>query len=207
MSTVEKRIVVCGLGAITSLGELGANRETFWTALKKGASGFRALTEYFDDLVVDPSVRNIKASMVAPVRDFELVRYLRVQFLRDYRRLDPAILYGLSAGVLAMEMSRLKVTEDNSRAIGVKVGTGLGGGQSFEAGALYFERHGRSRRLYDTVLNVMGNATAGLASLYFGLKGSSSTSMVACASSAYAVTEACDKIKLGKAAAMLVIGT
>jgi 3-oxoacyl-[acyl-carrier-protein] synthase II len=132
---------------------------------------------------------------------------LRLQFLREYPRLDPAIIYGLSAGALAMEMSCLKVTEENSRAIGVKVGTGLGGGQSFEAGALHFHHHGRSRRLYDTVLNVMGNATAGLASLYFGLKGSSSTSMAACASSGYAITEACDKIKLGKAAAMLVIGT
>jgi 3-oxoacyl-[acyl-carrier-protein] synthase II len=207
MNRGNKRVVVCGFGAITSLGELGVNRETFWQALKKGASGFQALTEYFDDLVVDSSVANIKASTVAPVQDFDPVRYLRQQFLRDYRRLDPAIIYGLSAGALAMEMSCLRVTEENARAIGVKVGTGLGGGQSFEAGALYFQDHGRSRRLYDTVLNVMGNATAGLASLYFGLKGSSSTSMAACASSAYAVTEACDKIKLGKAEAMLVIGT
>jgi len=207
MSTADKRIVVCGFGAITSVGELGANRETFWTALRRGNSGFQPLAKHFADLVVNTSVRDMKATTVAPVRNFDPARYLRPDFLRDYRRLDPVILYGLSAGALAMEMSHLKVTKENSRAIGVKAGTGLGGGQSFESGALHFHNHGRSRRLYNTVLNVMGNAAAGFASLYFGLKGSSSTSVAACASSAYAVTEACDKIKLGKAVAMLVIGT
>ena len=207
MSQADKTIVVCAFGAITSLGELGANKETFWTSLKRGNSGFRPLTEHFADLVVESSVRNIKASTVAPVRDFDPARYLRPDFLRDHRRLDPVILYALSAGALAMNMSHLEVTEENSRAIGVKVGTGLGGGQSFETGITHFQNRGRSRRLYNTVLNVMGNAAAGFASLYFGLKGSSSTAMAACASSAYAVTEACDKIKLGKAVAMLVIGS
>ena len=207
MSAAEKRIVVCGVGAITPVGELGANRETFWTSLKKADCGFKPLTEYYPDLAADSSLRNIKATAVAPVQDFDPAQYLRPEFLRDYRRLDPVILYALSAGVLAMEMSQLKVTGENAREIGVKVGTGLGGGQSFETGALYFHNHGRSRRLYHTVLNVMGNAAAGFASLYFGLKGSSSTSMAACASSAYAVTEACDKIQLGKVAAMLVIGS
>ena len=207
MSKADKPIVVCGFGAITSLGELGANKETFWTSLKRGNSGFRPLTEHFADLVVNASVRDIKATTVAPVRDFDPARYLRPDFLRDHRRLDPVILYALSAGALAMEMSHLEVTEENSRAIGVKVGTGLGGGQSFETGVTHFQNRGRSRRLYNTVLNVMGNAAAGFASLYFGLKGSSSTTMAACASSAYAVTEACDKIKLGKAVAMLVIGS
>jgi 3-oxoacyl-[acyl-carrier-protein] synthase II len=207
MSTADKRIVVCGFGAITSVGELGANKETVWTSLKRGNSGFRPLTEHFADLVVESSVRNIKASTVAPVRDFDPARYLRADFLKDYRRLDPVILYALSAGTLAMDMSHLEVTEENSRAIRVKVGTGLGGGQSFETGVTHFQNRGRSRRLYNTVVNVMGNAAAGFASLYFGLKGSSSTAVAACASSAYAVTEACDKIKLGKAVAMLVIGS
>ena len=207
MSTADRRVVVCGLGAITSLGELGINQETFWSSLKRGDSGFQPVTEHFADLAINSAVRDIKATTVAPVRDFDPARYLRPDFLRDHRRLDPVILYALSAGALAMDMSRLQVTEENSRAMGVKVGTGLGGGQSFETGVLHFQNRGRSRRLYNTVLNVMGNAAAGFASLYFGLKGSSSTSMAACASSAYAVTEACDKIKLGKAVAMLVIGS
>jgi 3-oxoacyl-[acyl-carrier-protein] synthase II len=207
MQEKDGRIVICGFGAITSLGDLGANRESFWTSLKKGVSGFRPLVEHFAALAVDSSVRNIKASTVAPVRDFYPPQYLRSEFLKENRRLDPTILYGLSAGALAMEMAGLEVTEENSRNIGVKVGTGLGGGQSFESGVVHFHNQGRSRKLYSTVLNVMGNAAAGFASIYFGLKGSSSTAMAACASSAYAVTEACDKIKLGKAAAMLVIGS
>jgi len=203
----DRRIVVCGLGAITAVGELGVSSEEFWTSLKKGTSGFRPLVEHFAAKDVEVSGKDIRASTVAPVRDFESARYLRPEFLKENRRLDPSILYGLSAAALAMKMSRLEVNEGNSRAIGVKVGTGLGGGQSFEAGVVHFQTRGRSRRLYNTVLNVMGNATAGFASMYFGLKGSSSTSMAACASSAYAVTEACDKILLGKAKAMLVIGT
>ena len=92
----DKPIVVCGFGAITSLGELAANKETFWTSLKRGNSGFRPLTEHFADLVVESLVRNIKASTVAPVRDFDPARYLRPDFLKDHRRLDPVILYGLS---------------------------------------------------------------------------------------------------------------
>lgn len=203
----ERRIVVCGLGALTPLGTLGAGSEEFWGSVKRGVSGFQSIDAYFASKQMDTSGKDIKASTIAPLRDFDPARFLRPDYLRENRRLDPSILYGLSAGVLAMEMSGLKVTEENSHAVGVKVGTGLGGGQSFEVGLVSFQRRGRSRYLYNTVQNIMGNATAGHASMYFGLRGSSSTSMAACASSAYAITEACDKILLGKADAMLVIGT
>ena len=104
MNKADKRVVVCGFGAITSVGELGANKETFWSSLKRGKSGFQPLTEHFADLVVNASVRDIKATTVVPVRDFDPARYLRPDFLKDYRRLDPVILYGLSAGALAMGM-------------------------------------------------------------------------------------------------------
>jgi 3-oxoacyl-[acyl-carrier-protein] synthase II len=203
----NRRIVVCGFGAITSVGCLGLITEEFWNSIKQGVSGFQSIGEYFASKKIDARDKDIRASTVAAVRDFDPARFLRPDFLRENRRLDPSILYGLSAAALAMEMSGLKVGEENSRKIGVKVGTGLGGGQSFESSLGQFRRRGRSKQLYNSVQNVMGNATAGYASLYFGLRGSSSTSMAACASSAYAVTEACDKILLGKVDAMLVIGT
>lgn len=203
----DKRIVVCGLGAITSLGCLGPKSKEFWNSVRRGASGFQSITEYFVSKNLDAAGKNIKASTVAAVRDFEPASFLQPDFLREYRRLDRSILLGLSAGTLAMEMSRIEVNGENSREIGVKVGTGLGGGQSFESSLAHFQHRGRTKQLYNSVQNIMGNATAGLASIYFGLKGSSSTSMAACASSAYAITEACDKISLGKMKAMLVIGT
>lgn len=207
MRNSDKQIVVCGVGALTSLGTLGASSEEFWNSAKEGASGFRPIHEYYASKQIDASSKDIKASTIAPLRDFDPARFLSPDFLRENRRLDPCILYGLSAGALAMEMSGLKITEGNSHSIGVKVGTGLGGGLSFETGLGSFLQRGRSRHLYNTVQNVMGNATAGHASIYFGMKGSSSTTMAACASSAYAVTEACDKILLGRTNAMLVIGT
>jgi len=207
MRNSDKRIVVCGVGALTSLGILGASTEEFWNSAKEGVSGFQPIHEYYASKKIDTSDKAIKASTIAPLRNFEPARFLRADFLRENRRLDPCILYGLTAAALTMEMSGLKITEENSHAIGVKVGTGLGGGLSFETGLNSFQERGRSRHLYNTVQNVMGNATAGHASIYFGMKGSSSTTMAACASSAYAVTEACDKILLGRAQAMLVIGS
>ncbi len=61
MSMADRRIVVCGFGAITSLGELGVNQETFWSSLKTGNSGFQSITEHFADLVIDSPLRDIRA--------------------------------------------------------------------------------------------------------------------------------------------------
>lgn len=207
MRNTDKRIVVCGLGAVTPVGVQGPGREEFWNAVKEGVCGFQPLDEYFASKQFDSAGKDIKASTIASLKDFDPSRFLRPEFLRENRRTDPNILYALAAATLAMEMSGLKVTEENSHAIGVKVGTGLGGGLTFESSLNTFSRRGRTRQLYNAVQNVMGNAASGHASIYFGLRGPSSTSMAACASSAYAVTEACDKILLGRAQAMLAIGT
>ncbi|MDO8513085.1 MAG: beta-ketoacyl-[acyl-carrier-protein] synthase family protein [bacterium] len=202
----EKRIVVCGMGAVTTLGNYGPDNDELWRSLLAGKTGFRHLHP------IDPqdpeNSFGIKAQVVGDLFGFDPEQY---KDDREWSRrpnftgLDKAIQIGLVASNYAV--SSLDMSKVDPERAAVSVGIGLGGGRSSEASLKSFLARGPNIQMGNAVVNTMPNGLAGRASICFQFKGPSFATPAACASSLYALFAACDMVKLGRTDVVLVIGT
>lgn len=198
-----RRVVVCGYGAVTPLGNASSQDNTLWDALKAGQTAIRPLP-------FDPIPLNINARVASwidqekfNIRDFFNLICNTNTNPKPYRA-DLSVQLGLAAAAIAFNDAKLN-TVSNFDLIGVQAGTGLGGGRSHEEGYKSFLEKGATKALFFTVTNVMPNALAGTASIAFGLHGPSNANTTACASGNYAICEAVSKIRQNLAKAMLVV--
>ncbi len=110
---IGRRVVVTGLGMVTPVG-LTVN-ET-WDNILAGRSG-AAMIESFD-------VSAYSTQFSASVKNFDVLQYLSV---KESRKQDVFVQYGMVAGIQAMEDSGLEVTEENAARVGCSIGSGIGG--------------------------------------------------------------------------------
>jgi 3-oxoacyl-[acyl-carrier-protein] synthase II (EC 2.3.1.41) len=110
----SRRVVITGLGAVTPL----ANTVTeTWDGIVNGKSGITNI----DSFDISP----FASRFGGVIRDLDIGQYIP---LKDAKRMDGFIHYGLVAGSQAFEDSGLIVTDENARnAIGVAIGAGIGG--------------------------------------------------------------------------------
>ncbi|MEE3236858.1 MAG: beta-ketoacyl synthase N-terminal-like domain-containing protein, partial [Pseudomonadota bacterium] len=111
MST--RRVVVTGMGIISPVGNDIARA---WMNIREGLSGVGLVTE--NDLT------GFATRIAGEVRDFDVEEYMS---MRDARRMDRFMHYGIAAAIDAVKDAGLEVTEENSHRIGVSMGAGIGG--------------------------------------------------------------------------------
>jgi 3-oxoacyl-[acyl-carrier-protein] synthase II len=109
----KRRVVITGLGIVSPVG-IGIQES--WSNILAGKSGITRITRF------DPSPFN--AQIAGEVKNFEAEQYLSV---KDARRMDVFIQYGMVAAMEAVKDSGLEVTEENAERIGVNIGSGIGG--------------------------------------------------------------------------------
>lgn len=203
-------VVICGMGAVTPIGNYGPDDDSYWQALLAGRTNFKPFQ------FGDPIPHKITAKVASEFDAFDFSSYAtriptiaRRQFTPTWENMDRAIQLGLAAGLEALTMAGLAPGEPTIRRdnIGFIAGSGLGGGRSFEKGVRVFDDHGKVIRITVTVLNVMLNGLPGMGTIAFGLGGPSFSVAAACASSSFAIIDAYKIIASGEADAMLVIGT
>src|SRR5205809_7843635 len=108
------RVVVTGLGAVTSLGPV----ESLWENVKAGVSGIRRIRSF------DASRLSIKVA--GEVTDFDPLHYIDH---KEARRMARSSQFAVAATKMALTDAGLS-DEDcgtESERIGVVIGTGLGG--------------------------------------------------------------------------------
>src|SRR5215831_20255057 len=111
----DRRVVITGLGAVTPLGN---DLETFWSNLKNGVSGIRAI-DAFDTAGYDCQIGG-------QVRDFDPKTFFKNP--KDVRRTDRFTHLAMAAAKMAMADSGVDVANLKGRdRFGVIVGTGEGG--------------------------------------------------------------------------------
>lgn len=211
MKTLEiPNVVVCGLGAVTPIGNQSLTDDSYWQGLLAGRTNFKPFQ------FGDPSERKITAKVASEFDAWDFSPYAARIPAIDQRKLRPtkeymdrAIQIGLAAGLEALEMAGLGPADPTLRRanIGFIVGTGLGGGRSFEEGVRSFDSQGKTKRIFYTVLNVMLNGLPGMGTIASGLGGPSYSVAAACASSSFALADAYNIIITGEADMMLVVGT
>ena len=185
-----RRVVVTGIGAVTSIG---SNVEDFWHNLLAGECGIRELTLF------DPaSYRTQTAAQVTEIPD----AFLSPQ---QKRRMSRADRMGLAAAREAIAQSGIDLSREDPTRVGVILGGGTSGLIDSEA---FYQLHlsgkkGRPSR----VLNHLPDAITDRIAQYFGVQGLKSTITTACSSSANAMGYAHDAIAAGYADVMLTGGS
>ena len=191
--TGRRRVVVTGIGMVTSLG---IGREANWEAAVAGRSGASPITG-FDPL-------DTATTIACQVRGFDPTDFMEH---RSARRMDRFAQLAVAAGRMALDDAALSVSEALSPRIGAMVGSGIGGLDTFVEQTLIVDKRGPDRVSPFFIPMVIGNMAAAQVSMELGLKGPLSCICTACASGNHALGDATEIIRRGQADVMLAGGT
>jgi 3-oxoacyl-[acyl-carrier-protein] synthase II len=185
-----RRVVVTGVGAVTSIG---TNVSEFWKNLLEGVCGIRPLS-LFDA----SAYRTQTAAEVREIPDGFLSA-------ADKRRMSRADRMGLAAAREALAQAGLDASREDPTRIGVILGGGTSGLLDSEE---VYEKwlHGRPARP-SRVLNHLPDAITDRVAQRFGLEGLKSTITTACSSAANAMGYAFDAIAGNLADAVVTGGS
>jgi 3-oxoacyl-[acyl-carrier-protein] synthase II len=193
MAAHPRRVVITGMGVVTSLGD---RLDHFWSALCAGRSGVGPLT-LFD-------TSEFKVQFGGQVRDWDPV----VRFgVKEARHLDRFAQFALAAATSAAEDAGIDFSTMPVEQCGVIIGSGIGGLNEFETQHTTMMQKGPSRISPFTIPKLMVNAASGQVSIRWGLRGPVSAVATACASAANAVGDSLKLIQAGWADVMVTGGS
>lgn len=179
-----KRVVVTGLGALTPIGN---NIAEYWDGLKNGKSGSAPIT-YFD-------TEKFKTKFACELKNFEATDYFD---RKEARKLDRFAQYALVASDEAIKDANLDVDNLDKFRVGVIWGAGIGGLETFQDEVLNFaDGDGTPRFNPFFIPKMIADIAPGHISIKHGFMGPNYTTVSACASSANAMIDALNYIRLG----------
>ena len=181
----RRRVVVTGLGMVTSLG---ADVASTWAGIIAGKSGISNI-DHFDTSAY-------KTRFAGLVRDFKAEDYMPA---KEVRRYDTFMHYGIAAGLQAFNDAKLTVTPENADRIGVALGSGIGGLTTIEDGHKTLLNDGPNKISPFFVPGSIVNMAAGLLAIRCGLKGPNFSVATACTTATHCIGLAARLIAYGDA--------
>jgi 3-oxoacyl-[acyl-carrier-protein] synthase II len=190
----KRRVVVTGLGIVSPVGN---DVTSAWDSILSGRSGIAAVTRF--------DTTSFPTHFGGEIRQLDLAPYMSV---KDARRMDAFMQYGVVAGMQAMRDSGLVVTEANSDRIGVLMGSGMGGLESIEQTYdKYLETRSPKKVSPFFIPASIINLVSGHLSIAFNLTGPNLAIATACTTSTHSIGMAMRLIQYGEADAMLAGGS
>ncbi len=172
----DPKVVITGMGAITPLGN---DVETFWSNLVAGRSGVTPITRF--------DATKYATRIAAEVKDFDPTLWME---RKEAKRNDRFVQLAIGAARQAVEAARLDVPNLDADRIGVIVGSGIGGIETFETQHQNLLERGPDRVSPFFIPMMISNMASGQVSIALGAKGPNFTTVSACTSSANALGEA-----------------
>jgi len=179
-----KRVVVTGLGALTPIGN---NIQEYWDALVSGKSGCAPIT-YFD-------TEKFKTKFACELKNFNAEDHFD---RKEARKLDRFAQYALVSSDEAILDAGINLDEVDKFRVGVIWGAGIGGLETFQDEVINFaEGDGTPRFNPFFIPKMIADIAPGNISIKHGFMGPNYTTVSACASSANAMIDALNYIRLG----------
>ena len=191
-----KRIVITGIGTINPLGR---NVPEFFRNLDHGVSGARLISRF--------ETTNFKTKFACEIPDFNPEGFPEAYDRKEARRTDPFTQYALIAAAEAVKDSQLDLDKTDLRRVGVVVGSGVGGLQTFNDEMLEYCKNSYPRFSPFLVPKFITNIASGHIAIKYGFRGPNFGVSSACATSAHAILTAASQIQLGRADIMVSGGT
>jgi 3-oxoacyl-[acyl-carrier-protein] synthase II len=179
-----KRVVVTGLGALTPIGN---NITEFWDGLKNGRSGCAPIT-HFD-------AEKFKTRFACEIKNFDPLQHFD---RKEARKLDKFAQYALVSSDEAILDAGINLDTVDKFRVGVIWGAGIGGIETFQNEVINFaEGDGTPRFNPFFIPKMIADIAPGNISIKHGFMGPNYTTVSACASSANAMIDALNYIRLG----------
>ncbi len=193
MSDLSSRVLVTGVGVVSPIGN---EAEEFWTHLIAGKSGAGPITRF--------DASKFETRFACEVKNFSLDGLLD---RKDARRMDRFTQFAVVASREAMQNANLDLERENLDRIGVVMGSGIGGMETFESQHAILIERGPSRVSPFFIPMMISDMAAGQVSIQFGLRGPNFCTVSACASGAHAIGEALRLLRAGDADVIVAGGT
>ncbi|MDC7996959.1 beta-ketoacyl-ACP synthase II [Gilvibacter sediminis] len=179
-----KRVVVTGLGALTPIG---SNIQEYWDGLSNGKSGCAPIT-YFD-------TEKFKTKFACELKNYNPQDHFD---RKEARKLDRFAQYALVSSDEAIKDAGINLEAVDKFRVGVIWGAGIGGLQTFQDEVInYAEGDGTPRFNPFFIPKMIADIAPGNISIKHGFMGPNYTTVSACASSANAMIDALNYIRLG----------
>jgi 3-oxoacyl-[acyl-carrier-protein] synthase II len=190
----NRRVVITGLGVVTSLGETA---DELWENLCAGKSGVGLITRW------DTTPYPVKFG--GECAKFDVTRY-GVE-AKEARRLDRFGQFGIAASVTAVKDAGIDFSKEDSHRCGVIIGSGIGGIETLQEQHRVLMDRGVSRVSPFTVPRLMVNAASGNVSIIFHLNGPNTAVATACATGSNGIGDAMRLIQADMADVMIAGGS
>ena len=186
-----KRVVVTGIGMVTSLG---LDKQSSFENICNGKTGVDKIS-LFD-------ASEFPVQIAAEVKGFDPSSI--IEDGKEIKKMDRFIQLGLKAAGEAIEDA--KFSGFDSDEFGVSSASGIGGLPNIEINANTCLQRGPRRISPFFIPSALVNMLGGFVSIYYNLKGPNLSSVTACAASAHAIMDAARVIMIGEAKKMLAVG-
>jgi len=188
----KRRVVITGVGAVSPLG---VTVQKNWENVLAGKSGIATITDF--------DVSRFATQFAGKIKGFDVKQYLS---LKEAKKMDTFIHYGIAASTQAIEDAGLEVTELNAERIGVLIGSGIGGLPGIEKGhSAYIKGGARKISPFFVPSNII-NMIAGNLSIRYGFKGPNYAIVTACSTGTHSIGNAARMIEYGDADVMIAGG-
>ena len=174
---------------------VGLDVGSSWASILAGKSGIGPIA-HFD-------VSDFSTRFGGSVWGFDVTEYIPV---KEARKMDPFIHYGIAAGTQAIRDSGLEINDGNAERIGVAIGSGIGGLYGIEKGHQAFLKGGPRKISPFFVPSNIINMISGNLSIMFGLKGPNLAVATACSTGTHSIGESARVIEYGDADVMIAGG-
>ncbi|OFW09373.1 MAG: beta-ketoacyl-[acyl-carrier-protein] synthase II [Acidobacteria bacterium RIFCSPLOWO2_02_FULL_67_36] len=191
--TTRRRVVVTGIGLVSSLG---IGTEANWAALQAGQSGVGSITKF--------DAAQFPTRIAGEVRGFDPLQFIEK---KDVKKMDVFIHYAIAASQFAMDDAGVKVTKDTAPRVGVIIASGIGGFTTIEREHKALLAGGPRKISPFFIPSAIINLAAGQVSIRFGAKGPNLATCTACSASAHAIGDAFEIIRRGDADVMIAGGS
>jgi 3-oxoacyl-[acyl-carrier-protein] synthase II len=189
---MKRRVVVTGLGAVTSLS---LKVEDLWKRILAGESGVHTLKSF--------DTSDYKVKFGGDIHDWSTDGYIDG---KESKRVDRFTQFALVAGADAVTDAGIDFSHDDPYMCGAIIGSGIGGLNEIEEQERRLILKGPDRVSAFTIPKLMLNAASGHLSIRFGLRGPNYAVATACASATNAMGDAFKAIQYGDADVMLTGG-
>ena len=190
---MKRRVVVTGMGIIHALG---FEIDKFWNSIKEGKNGISKV-ERFD-------VSEFTTKTASEIKDFNASDFID---RKEAKRMDRYTQYALAGAKKAIEQANLNFEQINRNRMGVIVGSGIGGIETFENQFTAYMGRGPGRVSPFFIPMMIANIASGQIAIEFGAKGFNESIVTACATSTHTIGDSFKVIQRGDADIMITGGS
>ncbi len=192
MSATSARVFVTGAGIVSPVGN---TVEDCWRNLVAGVSGAGPITRF--------DTTNFDTKFACEVKDFSIEGVLD---RKEAKRMDRFVQFAVVASHEAIKTSGLDLETIDRERVGVVIGSGIGGMETFETQHSALVEKGPGRVSPFFIPMMISDMAAGQVSIQYGLKGPNFGTVSACASGAHAIGEALRLLRAGDADVIIAGG-